>query len=61
MCIIMSSCEPYRNRVYSKDIRWKIVWLNIAQGLTYRNIAKRLCIGYGTVARAIKLFELTGL
>ena len=57
---MMSSCEPNRTKRYSEDIRWRIIWLRIVQDLTFRQIAKKLCIGFGTVARIWNLFQLTG-
>ena len=56
----MSSCKPHRTRTYSNDIRWKIVWLRAAKEYSCRKIASQLCIGYGTVIRTLKMFELSG-
>lgn len=56
----MSSCEPGRTRAYSNDMRWRIVWLKLSEELSSRQIATRLCIGYGTVSRIIEMFRQTG-
>ena len=50
----------HRSFERSEDIRWRIIWLRIVQDLTFRQIAKKLCIGFGTVARIWDLFQLTG-
>ena len=59
----MSSCEPGRTSLelnYSNDMRWRIVWLKLSEELSSRQIATRLCIGYGTVSRIIEMFRQTG-
>ena len=55
----MSSCEPGRTRAYSNDMRWRIVWLKLSE-LSSKQIATRLCIGYSTVSRIIKMFRQRG-
>ena len=54
------SAEPGKTKVYSADLRWRIVWQRIGQDLTYREIATNFCISLGSVSNIMKLFETTG-
>lgn len=56
----MTSCEPSRTRKYSEDIGWRVVWLRIVKGLSFRKISKQLFIGYGTARRLWLTFKTTG-
>ena len=56
----MSSCEKSRTNAYSSDILWRVVWLRLAKELSCREIARQLCIGYGTVVRTLHSFKMTG-
>ena len=54
------SAEPGRTKVYSADLRWRVVWQRIAMGLSYWDIAQRLCISVGTAYNIFQIFEVTG-
>ena len=56
----MASCEPSRQTAYSEDLRWRVVHQRETLGLSYKEIAKNLCIDPSTVSRIVKLFWTTG-
>ena len=56
-------CLPNRGearRIYSHDLRWRIVWQRIGKGFNYREIATNMSVSVGTVSNIMKLFETTG-
>ena len=56
----MTSSEPGRTSAYSEDLRWKIVWQNMALGLPNSTVARNLCVDASTVSRIMRLFHATG-
>ena len=45
---------------YSEDLRWRIVWLNVLQGVRARDVARRMQISERTVHRYAERFRVTG-
>ena len=45
---------------YSEDLRWRAVWLNIAQGMSYSDISAVLYMSERSVQRYMELFHATG-
>ena len=55
-----TSAEPERKTAYSDDLRWRIVWLRLTRELSYREVAKSLCVSLGTVHNVWRKFVATG-
>ena len=45
---------------YSLDLRWRIVWAYLAQGLSFSEIAEVFVVSERTVRRYVALFQATG-
>ena len=45
---------------YSEDLRWRAVWLNIAQGMSYPDVSAVLYMSERSVQRYMELFHATG-
>ena len=45
---------------FSIDLRWRVVWLDIAHGYSTSHIARVMCISESTVRRILNLFTQTG-
>ena len=45
---------------YSEDLRWRAVWLHIAQGMSYKEISRLLYMSERSVLRYMELFHATG-
>ena len=45
---------------YAVDLRWRDVWLNLAQGFSSQEIGEILCLSERTVRRYLTLFHQTG-
>ena len=45
---------------YSEDLRWRAVWLHIAQGMSYKEISRLLYMSERSVQRYMELFHTTG-
>ena len=56
----MFSCESGCSKVYSSDLKWRMVYQKYSLGLSYAEIARRLNVDCSTVRRTIQLFEETG-
>ena len=53
------SCEPGRKAAYSVDLRYRMVWQQVAMELPFK-IAKNLSVSIGTVHNICRRFESTG-
>ena len=51
------SAEPGREKAYSSDIRWRIIYQRVGMGLTFHEIAKNLNLALST---AFSIFEGSG-
>lgn len=58
--IMSTSAGPGRKAPYSTDLRWRVDWQRLGMELSYREIAKRLCIATSTAREIFKRFERTG-
>ena len=45
---------------YSEDLRWRAVWLHIAQGMSYQDISRLLYMSERSVQRYMERFHATG-
>ena len=45
---------------YSEDLRWRAVWLHIAQGMSYQDISRLLFMSERSVQRYMERFHATG-
>ena len=54
------SAEPTRTAPYGSDLRWRIIYQRIAQGLSFPKIARNLNIAVGTAYNIFKIFQQTG-
>ena len=46
-------------KAYSEDLRWRAVWLNVAKGMTYKEIAEVLFMCEKSVYRYLSQFHAT--
>ena len=46
---------------YSEDLRWRIVWLYLLRGLSYREISELLFVSEKSVQRYVDSCKATGL
>ena len=55
-----TSAEPQRRKAYDCDLRWQMIYQQLACELNYKDITRNLDVSMSTVYRTYKLFETTG-
>jgi len=58
--VAVCSFEHSRSKSYSADIRWRMVYQRLMNGLTYEQIAVNLNLDPSTVWRTVRKFEEDG-
>ena len=58
--VAMSSYEPGRTCVYSKDLRWRMVYQRLGMGLSLKMVGENLGVDQSTIHRTVELFLKLG-